>query len=76
MSMEILPCSSIPPRRPVTPQTEYDRIYAAALNQEDLPKKKSKPHTSQPPKKKPSDIILTASPHFDLESAVENDELV
>lgn len=75
--MEITPCSFIPPHNPVAPQSEYEEEFEAALNQKDLPKKKlNSPLKSQRPKKKSSNILLTASPEFHLESANEKDELV
>ena len=78
--MEILPCSAIPPRTPVAPQTNYEKAYTAALHQDVTLKKKLKRFKSRTTSKKSSEIILNGLPPVDLEatleSAVANNELV
>ncbi|MFZ4115528.1 MAG: hypothetical protein ACOYK6_02250 [Chthoniobacterales bacterium] len=78
--MNLSPCFSIPENRLVNPQTEYERSCDTSFINASTPivKKKSSSFSPYPnhPKKKSSDIVLDGKPSFDLEEAVENDEVV
>lgn len=76
--MDISSCSPLPHNRLVDPQTEYERECNFAFIRASSPtlKKKSSFPASTPSKKKSSDIVLDGKPHFNLEDAVENNELI
>ena len=79
-NMDISSCFSLPHNRLVNPQTEYERACDVAFINASAPVLKKKPSSfldqSSHSQKKNSDIVLDGKPHFSLESAVENDELV